>query len=268
MSVRDIRVHVCGAPRSGTTLMQELMTTAFDLDSGGRHEHSLLRPPPPGLRNFCSKWPDREHPRLALAVSPRLHIICMVRDPRDVVVSRHPQQPEIYWANLRMWFALHADIRRLRDHPRFHIVRYEDLVTDPDAVQARIAARIPALERRAAFSDFVRIARPSAAAIRAMGGLRDIDAASIGAWRKAPARVAGQIRLHGDVAPALIELGYEPDASWRAALVGVEPDLAPGYWSNRPPARLSKRRLRGRLRQWRRLAGFALHETALRLRPK
>jgi hypothetical protein len=185
----------------------------------------------------------------------------MMRDPRDVVVSRHRQHPEVYWANLGQWNRVHREIRGLAGHPRFMLVRYEDLVAEPDAVQDRIAAGLPATERRARFSDFARVAAPAPGAERALGGVRAIGGASIGAWRAAPARVLGQMRLHGDPGPALREFGYETDEAWRAALEGIEPDTAPGYWPDRP-----RRSLRRKLKRWRGLAGYARRSTAARIR--
>ncbi|MET0870240.1 MAG: hypothetical protein ABWY15_05085 [Methyloceanibacter sp.] len=86
------------------------------------------------------------------------------------------------------------------------------------------------MKQRARFSDFHKLARPSAKSVAAMGSVRPIDSASIGNWRNHLARVAGQIAIHGSISEELIAFGYEPDESWLAALKGVSPDLTPSHW--------------------------------------
>jgi hypothetical protein len=154
----------------------------------------------------------------------------MLRDPRDVIVSRHRNDPQRYWAPLRFWKRHAQVIRRLRHHRRFILVRYEDLVRNPDGVQEALVARMPFLKQRARFSDFHKLARPSAKSVAAMGSVRPINSASIGNWRNHLARVAGQIAIHGSISEELIAFGYEPDESWLAALKGVSPDLTPSHW--------------------------------------
>ena len=243
------RVHIVGAPRSGTTLMLELMVNGFRFDAWAPRETSLLTPAPRGSHTFCSKWPRAEFPRLMLWADPALWILSMIRDPRDVIVSRHQLKPDLFWANLRGWNRNYRDIKRLQGHPRFILVRYEELVRTPDAIQATIAKRMPFLEFRCAFSQYHQTARPSHQSLRAMHGLRPINAESVGAWRHFPHRVLAQIQLHGDITPALLELGYEADAGWLETLRGLEPDIQPGYLSD---AR-RKRSLWWRLNQARRL---------------
>jgi hypothetical protein len=166
----------------------------------------------------------------AYVMDRHLHVVAMLRDPRDVIVSRHRNDPQRYWAPLRFWKRHALVIRRLRHHRRFILVRYEDLVRTPDAVQEALVARMPFLKQRARFSDFHKLARPSAKSVAAMGSVRPIDSASIGNWRNHLARVAGQIAIHGSISEELIAFGYEPDQSWLAALKGVSPDLTPSHW--------------------------------------
>lgn len=225
------RIHVVGAgPRTGTTLLAECMVSCFAIDAFEPHEASLCRHKK-NVGVYLTKNPVDLHivsPRLL--IDRHLHVIAMLRDPRDVIVSRHPNDPKRYWAPLRFWKRHTQVIRRLRHHRRFVLVRYEDLVRDPDAVQDALVARMPFLKQRGWFSDFHKLARPSAKSVAAMGSVRPIDSASIGNWRNHLARVAGQIAIHGSISEELIAFGYEPDESWLAALKGVAPDLTPSHW--------------------------------------
>lgn len=225
------RIHIVGvSSRTGTTLLAECMTACFDIDAFEAHE-APLSSTRPDSRVYLTKNPrDIKIIEPALASNPRLHAVCMMRDPRDVVVSRHAEDPGRYWVPLRHWKDRVASIRRLRQHERFLLLRYEDLVRAPDRVQEFLGARMPFLTRTKPFSAFHRVAAPSALSLNALGGVRPIGADSIGRWRTHRERVAGQIRLYGPIADDLIEFGYEPDDAWLSLLDGVEPDLQASHW--------------------------------------
>lgn len=227
------RVHIIGPPRSGTTLMLELMATGFRFSAVSRTEASLLDVPEnaPEDGPLCTKNPQ-DH-RLVSALIDRDEnqwFISMVRDPRDVISSRHGLHSEVYWANLRQWRGWLDNTRPFRHHPRLIEVRYEELVEHPDAVQDEISNRLPFLKAAGRFSEFHKVASPSAQSLTAMGDVRPISGASIGRWRQNLPRIAGQLRIHGSVTEALIELGYEEDDRWLELLEGVEPDTRPGHW--------------------------------------
>jgi hypothetical protein len=157
----------------------------------------------------------------------------MTRDPRDVVVSRHRQEPGKYWTNLRLWRESHLAAAKASDHPRFLTVRYEDLVADPERVQDWLMSKMPFLKRRANFSDFHRTARPSEKSLEALGEVRPISNDRVGAWRQHKPRLAAQILLHGPITKELIALGYEPDDAWLRELEGVAPVNQVSRWPER-----------------------------------
>ena len=131
------RFHVTGlGPRTGTTLMAESMVASFDIDSFDDHEAGVFK-----LRRdasvYLSKWPGAMlSVRRRLRFDRHFHVICMVRDPRDVVTSRHRKDVTRYWAPLRMWKRNYRLAKSIFAHPRVVTVRYEDFVSDPDEVQA------------------------------------------------------------------------------------------------------------------------------------
>jgi hypothetical protein len=206
------------------------MFASFRISARGGHETSLDNPAPQA-ESYLTKMPgELALAERHLASEPNLHVLCMMRDPRDIVVSRHMRAPSVYWTPLRFWKDSLEPIRRLAGHSRFTLVNYESLVADPDAVQNLIADRIPLLKASGKFSSFPRNADPPPGSIVALGGVRPVDARGVGRWRYHLARVAGQLQLHGSIVDELIEFGYERDASWVGLLDGVEPDLAPSYW--------------------------------------
>lgn len=230
------RVHIVGiAGRTGTTLLAEAMRACFAIDASHEHE-AWLWERASGAAIHLSKAPSdilRIGPRLRL--DPRLHVICMVRDPRDIVVSRHHRvYPDRYFVGMtRVGRGLRA-LRRLKGHARLTVVRYEDLVSDPSSVQRYLEFRMPFLERTADFGEFHRVAAVSERAGLALSGLRPIQTTSIGNWRRHLPRIADQREA---MTAALIELGYEVDQSWEEVLSEVEPIAQPPLPAP-PPRRL------------------------------
>jgi hypothetical protein len=221
------RIHIVGvSPRTGTTLLAECMVACLKIDGYEPHEASISRLRV-GPNVYLTKLP-----RDLMAVEPRLmldrtfHVICLMRDPRDVIVSRHGQAPDRYWTPLRIWKQRVGMVRRLANHGRFLLVRYEDLVSDPDGTDRRIRERLRFLESTHPFSAFAAVARPTPLALEALGPVRAFSADRVGGWRHHLPRVAGQLARYGSITDELIEFGYEPDARWLSMLDGVVPDMS------------------------------------------
>jgi len=75
---------------------------------------------------------------------PRCALIHIVRDPRDVVASlkRMPFGSPEALANARTWVAHVAAARRVEDRDNYLLVKYEQLVREPDAELRHILAFI------------------------------------------------------------------------------------------------------------------------------
>jgi hypothetical protein len=265
------RIHIVGcSPRSGTTLLAEMMTACFEIDLHVEHEAHVYAWPPARGDVFLTKHPgDIVAVEPALRLMPRLFVVVMVRDPRDIVCSRHRSDPDRYWCGLKYWKSYVPWIRRLRGHSRVTLVRYEDLVSDPDRVQEDLARAMPWLVRRAPFREFHSHAEASAGSRAALGGVRPVSRDSIGNWRSHKPRVAGQIRRHGSISADLIEFGYEEDEAWERELEGVEPDLEPSHWPEHDTGTIEGRRRKAKMRAvWAVLgqlaAARALHRGAVR----
>ena len=265
------RIHVVGcSPRSGTTLIAEMMVACFDIDLYGEHEDHIHAWPPHRGRVFLTKHPaDIIAVEPALRITPGLQIVVMIRDPRDIVSSRHGSDSHRYWASLKYWKAFAPCIRRLQDHPRVTTVRYENLVGDPDRVQEGLMEAMPWLVKQVPFTEFHHVSRASKEAQAALGGVRPVSQASIGNLRQHKPRLAGQIRKHGSIAADLMEFGYEADATWEKELEGVEPDLTDSHWPEYSLEAIERRRRKAGVRAvWGVLGQYgpprALHRVAVR----
>lgn len=217
-------IHIVGcSPRSGTTLMQEMMVTCFAIDDYCEHERSIFKSPVSPSGVLCTKHPrEVMYMDCVLRHNPNVYVIYVGRDPRDVIVSQHKQRPGEYFSNLRIWKESDRDAQHLAGHPRFLAIRYEDLVNSPDEVQIRIKERMPFLKQLHPFSAFHLHAKVSEQSAQALNGLRPLDPSSIGRWRQHLQRVASQIRVHGDISSRLVELGYESDDSWMKQLPSAD----------------------------------------------
>ena len=203
--------------------MAELMHTCFNVDGYCEHELSIFRHPVPPVDLLITKSPtESEWVIPVLKQDPKLWVICMMRDPRDVVVSKHGKRPDIYWTNLRLWKqAVDSALKESEINERYILIRYEDLVLKPDETQEYLEKRIPFLKRKVAFSRYHEVARPSKDSADAMRGMRPISSKSIGSWHNHKPRLKAQLELHGSIDEYLNNLGYETEPTWKEELVGV-----------------------------------------------
>ena len=225
--MRTERVHIVGSgPRCGTTLLFEAMKVCFEFDAAPEHEAPICqsRYDFAARGRILTKYPGEiDLMRWPLRLDPSLIVICIIRDPRDMVVSTHGGRPGVYWASLKFWQLFLSHIDQLEGNPRFMLLRYEDLVTDPDGSQESLMARFPSLSKRHPFSAYHNHARPSSTSVSALNGVRPIAPRGIGAWKNHLPRIKQQIQLHGSLTKSLATFSYEPDNSWERQLEGIEP---------------------------------------------
>ncbi len=224
------RIHIVGCgPRTGTTLLTEMMISSYDIDVYTGQDDRLGIPPIRSGNVFLTKSPkDIVVVEPVLKVMKNLYVILMLRDPRDSIASMHGTFKEQYYSNLLYWKNFMPFAETLADHPRFLTLHYEDLARNPDAVQAKISSFLPFLKEKHAFSQYHHMANPSMDSRLALGEVRPVTDERIGNWRNHKARVLGQIMSHGSISADLIRHGYEPDNAWEEELKGVTPDMDEG----------------------------------------
>jgi hypothetical protein len=203
------------------------MVTCFKVDKHYDHEVRFNLVSAEDGQLLITKRPkDTMYMPAVIDDDPEIYVIYVMRDPRDVIVSRHGKDKSVYYSNIRLWRQMHAHAKRMYGHDRFLEIRYEDFVRDPDATQQMIAEKFPWLEKIHKFSEYHEYAQISEKSITAMHSVRPIAPTSVGVWTQHPGRIKGQQMIHGSLTPDLIECGYETTADWERVLDSSEPELA------------------------------------------
>jgi len=151
---QQIHIVAC-SPRTGTTLLHEAMVTCFKVDKHYQHEVRFHQSDAKAGEVLVTKRPkDTYYMSKVLADTPGLHVIYLLRDPRDAIVSRHAKDKTKFYSNIPLWRELHSYGKALRRFDNCIEIKYEDFVTNPDAIQQIIHDKFPWLEKRYAFSDY------------------------------------------------------------------------------------------------------------------
>lgn len=137
--------------------------------------------------------------------------ILMIRDPRSVITSIHWSTPDQYFCGadetvagtpgvIRQWNA----IKEHRKNPKNIVVHYEDLVSNPSMIEARIQSRFN-FQYKARFADFHE-GEMSEWKEKAMNGVRPLDSGHD--WRDHMDRVEQQLQQFPALQTVIEEAGY------------------------------------------------------------
>jgi hypothetical protein len=238
------QVVICGFPRSGTSLLYNMMATCLRSFHHDDFEHTCLEYVYE-WRNTLSKRPldifriQKWVRKNKLA--KRLLVIVLIRDPRDIVTSRHPRVPDDYFIGWEHCYRVDGPSGPEPVHPGIEAiaseiavveslagvdlvrVRYEDLVSDPDDVQSRLAERT-GLTFEGRFADFHSADRLAYKYENDTAALdpelvredRPIDASRAGKWRAREhwKRIRDEFGQHSGLLELVRSYGYEDDDSW------------------------------------------------------
>jgi len=202
------RIFLMGCGRSGTWLLTGIMSTFADTAVSGT-ENAVG-----AFRNIKGNPPiqviKRTHDSCLVVnlIPPEISIIYILRHPFDVLTSKHPGNDDARHISPLRWNSEMQALRWLheRKRPNTLIIRYEDLVSDPDKTQALIA-RTFGLTIAHPASSFDQKFVPSDRARNAMHGLRAPDRQSIGRWRQDESNRDYLAKVVPDLMPQLIWVG-------------------------------------------------------------
>jgi len=150
-------IVIGGCGRSGTTLLLSILAAHPEIFAIPHESVSLVKWEPQPGRGAESPFRPARIDRLYRYILPRRipkgqhiwaektprnvrHIeqilnywhdalfIHIIRDPRDVLTSRHQNRPGEYWVSRKRWVNDVTKGLAFQDHPRVYTLRYEDLV--------------------------------------------------------------------------------------------------------------------------------------------
>ena len=241
---------VCGFPRTGSTLLQLMVeccvpdVRTFEGEVEARDVVDAVAP----SGRLLSKYPDDLLAVESIAADVaanggRAAFVLMVRDPRDVLTSRHAAyaRDRGYYVSPTRFVALWDAFRAARTRDDASTLRYEDLVAEP-AVAERLFT-----ERLGWKTDlpFARFHERAATRERdsmtdgALGGLRPLESKGVARWREPVhrERLVTLLRTMPELVDACIDLGYERDDAWTSDYVDAS--------SGEPAAALAEHGARG-----------------------
>lgn len=242
---QQTQLIVCGYPRGGTSLLYNMLSatlqksikfTSFEK----YYIHHIHK-----LGNIASKAPldinHLEHIQQLNIHNKKIAVIIVIRDIRDVVTSKHPIQNDeyfigydfSYWPQgneLKDWkydapgvIAITEKIRALKGNPDFYILKYEDLVRQPDSIQKELKERF-SLPFEGLFSKYHEFKGDLAYKYEGKYKANDESLVMEGKavtnrakrWQqdKFRERLISQFEACPELFDILIEFGYEEDRTW------------------------------------------------------
>lgn len=245
---RPRQIVVCGCSRGGTTLLYSMLRTCIAGAKCPPEERSALKHRFDRAPLIITKSPmdvlSAVSINRTLGWLKTVEFIFVVRDPRALISSHHIGARGQFFQGFdyQMWVGKRASgyvkpgllavfqaiesaiaTRGLRHV----VVRYEDLVRDPNAVQSYLSEAL-SLDMNGQFSDFHTREIPKA--LRGpLNGVRPVDGRGANSWRIGERlhRVVAQFRQAPELFDLLERWGYEKDRRWfdeaAAAIRAVEP---------------------------------------------
>lgn len=184
------RIYIAGCGRSGTWFALGMMATfeGVYITPEERHfGHFGVLAERPEPVHIVKRMHDAH--RYLDTIPAQIDILYMLRDPRDVLTSRHGQTEN--YISLERWKEEMAALTRLLSINRgtTKVVRFEDLATAPTETQRKLADYFGLTVSHPA-TQFHRVYKPSAGALAAMHDIRPPDSNAVGRWRRNPDQVA------------------------------------------------------------------------------
>ena len=227
-------VFIGGCARSGTTLLLSVLSAHKELFCVPREvsafaeisEDKQGNPYPdridrlytaflrykiqPTANRFCEKTPRniRRINEIDKFYSGRFRFIHIIRDGRDVVLSRHPKGEDGYWVPPQRWVDDVNEGLKYADHPNVYTIKYEELIENFEPTMKGVCEflNIPWSSEMEAWLEHSRVQRNVAYFGRQVQPLSN---KSIGKWQKPENKDRVDTFLNYPGAKDLLEqLGY------------------------------------------------------------
>lgn len=224
----DKHIVICGFSRAGTTMFYNMLrNTVSNFKFFDRECRALDLIDHPG--NIVTKRPldSQEIEQIKKTSKKEVHFIFCIRDPRALITSYHKRVPDDYFMSYdRMYFIPEGSpptmtkpgVRPTYDayvkvRDQVTTVRYEDIVTDPNAVQTMLSDTF-GFEFDEPISNYGENQDIPERLQIALNGVRPIDKSRLDAWKLHPERIKEQFENNREFFDVLVDLGYEESDEW------------------------------------------------------
>ncbi len=164
---------------------------------------------PATVSRWCEKTPTnvRHLERIFAYYRENVRFIHIIRDGRDVMTSRHPENPDAFWVEPQRWV---NDVRQglaYKDHPQVLTIRYEDLILEHKTTVGTICdfieeEYVPELKQ---WFENATLRKDQAW----FKPLQRLHSSSIGRWKKPEfEQRIEELTANDEVVRLLVELGY------------------------------------------------------------
>ena len=145
--------------------------------------------------------------------------IVMIRDGRDVCVSKHPEKPDAYLVPASRWTGYANHLRRYRYlHPdRIMPVEYSRFTFDHEGIMEQVARFVgTTVERK--WKDVMPTLDPAVKTVNAMCGVRPVTTDRVGVWKKPEhAERVAELYKYPEFNAELLGWGYVKTIDWLVA---------------------------------------------------
>lgn len=223
-----------GCGRSGTTLLLSVLSahpevfafpyelSAFNYWKKGKegnlipkrmdrlHRYVLFNKVPKSASFWCEKTPRNVNhlKNIFKYFNDEVFFIHIIRDGRDVMLSKHPDKPGEYWVQPERWV---NDVKaglEYKNHTRVLTIKYEELILNfKDTIQKICSfIDIALVDELLDWHSYASVRRNNAW----QGKVQKLNSSSIEKWKRTDdTERIHQIMQNGEVVGLLKELGYE-----------------------------------------------------------
>jgi hypothetical protein len=220
-------IYIQGCARSGNTLMRELCACSFRdaelvMVSKNNSELALKHIVTPlkvaNEKDLAKVYIVSRDAETSMSMDAEmmrscegLKVIWMLRNPLDVLTSEHGSHPGQFYVGPKRVIQSLELYKKFKDEPQVLTVRYEELISNPNAVQQEIAAAFK-LESTCNFTESYKHFPSFRENVQAMHSIRPIDSNSVDKWKKNPAHrdyLKKILAEHQALIPLARDCGYK-----------------------------------------------------------
>lgn len=223
---------ITGCARSGTTLMMYLTQYFYNVQSITsmevrptkiKNKKSIYYIKREDCKDLFIKYPAWEighdyYDSLQNILDDQFKIIFMIRDGRDVLVSKHPPVTTDYHVEPKRWIFVNQEVLQYLNDERFLFVKYEDLVKDVEHIMNDISLFINKKYSDDYINFYKNVPNNDISTGLEFKGARPISQDSIGNWKllehyKRMRDIVGGNYIK-DICDLLITFNYEKNNTW------------------------------------------------------